>query len=219
LEADVERLAVSRIDPERAITDYRARVMASKGAGLDEAGRAVLAEDLKSPCTDEVAVFQQFSQVVFRSRKQFVVLDTAPTGHTLLLLDATGSYHREVVRQMSPGAHYTTPLMRLQDPQQTKVVLITLPETTPVLEAEELQADLARAGITPFAWIVNNSLTAASPSSPFLQARAAAEGPSLGRVAELCARVAILPMLASEPVGTAALSALTTPEGNLVSAT
>ena len=219
LEADVERLAVSRIDPERAITDYRARVMASKGAGLDEAGRAILAEDLKSPCTDEVAVFQQFSQVVFRSRKQFVVLDTAPTGHTLLLLDATGSYHREVVRQMSPGAHYTTPLMRLQDPQQTKVVLITLPETTPVLEAEELQADLARAGITPYAWVVNNSLTAACPSSPFLQARAAAEGPSLGRVAELCARVAILPMLAGEPVGPAALSALTTPEGNLVSAT
>ena len=220
LQAQVEHLTVSRIDPEQAITDYRARVMASKGASLDEAGRAVLAEDLKSPCTDEVAVFEQFSQVVFKARKQFVVLDTAPTGHTLLLLDATGSYHREVVRQMNPGVRYTTPLMRLQDPRQTKVVLITLPETTPVLEAEELQADLARAGITPYAWVVNNSLTAAAPSSPFLQARAAAEEPSLRRVAELCGRVAILPMLAHEPVGTAALSALTqpTPEGNLVHA-
>ncbi|HEY0949968.1 arsenical pump-driving ATPase [Nocardioides sp.] len=220
LQAQLEHLNVSRIDPERAITDYRARVMASKGASLDDAGRAVLAEDLKSPCTDEVAVFEQFSQVVFKARKQFVVLDTAPTGHTLLLLDATGSYHREVVRQMNPGVRYTTPLMRLQDPHQTKVVLITLPETTPVLEAEELQADLARAGITPYAWVVNNSLTAAAPSSLFLQARAAAEEPSLRRVAELCDRVAILPMLAREPVGTAALSALTQPmpEGNLVHA-
>ncbi|EWT05603.1 arsenic ABC transporter ATPase [Intrasporangium chromatireducens Q5-1] len=220
LGADVPHLSVSRIDPERAITDYRSRVMASKGAKLDDAGRAVLAEDLKSPCTDEVAVFQQFSQVVFRSRKQFVVLDTAPTGHTLLLLDATGSYHREIVRQMSPGAHYTTPLMRLQDAHQTKVVLVTLPETTPVLEAEELQVDLARAGITPFAWVVNTSLTAAHLTSPFLRARAAAEAPSLRRVAELASRVAILPLLAHEPVGTTALSALThaLPEGNLVHA-
>ena len=209
LQADVEHLTVSRIDPDQAIVDYRGRVMASKGASLDDAGRAVLAEDLKSPCTDEVAVFQQFSRVVFRSRTQFVVLDTAPTGHTLLLLDATGSYHREVTRQMSPGARYTTPLMRLQDPNQTKVLLVTLPETTPVLEAEQLQVDLARAGITPFAWVVNNSLAAASPRSPFLRARARTELACLNRVTELAARVAVLPMLAREPVGAAALSALT----------
>ncbi len=209
LQADVEHLTVSRIDPDQAIVDYRARVMASKGASLDDAGRAVLAEDLKSPCTDEVAVFQQFSRVVFRSRTQFVVLDTAPTGHTLLLLDATGSYHREVTRQMSPGARYMTPLMRLQDPTQTKVLLVTLPETTPVLEAEQLQVDLARAGIIPFAWVVNNSLAAASPRSPFLRARARTELACLHRVTELAARVAIVAMLAHEPVGAAALSALT----------
>jgi arsenite-transporting ATPase len=209
LQADVEHLAVSRIDPEHAITQYRERVMAGKGSALDDAGRAVLAEDLKSPCTDEVAVFQQFSHMVFQSRKKFVVLDTAPTGHTLLLLDATGSYHREITRQMSEGTRYVTPLMRLQDPHQTKVLLITLPETTPVQEAEELQGDLARAGITPYAWVVNNSLAAAAPSSAFLQARARAELPSLARVAELCGRVAIVPMLAREPVGTPALSALT----------
>jgi arsenite-transporting ATPase len=211
LAGDVERLTVSRIDPERAISDYRARVLASKGAGLDDAGRAALAEDLRSPCTDEVAVFQQFSHVVFRSRRQFVVLDTAPTGHTLLLLDATGSYHREVVRQMSPGAHYVTPLMRLQDPHQAKVVLVTVPETTPVLEAEELQADLARAGITPYAWVVNNSLAAAAPASAFLEARAAAEEPALRRVAQLCERVAIVPMVAREPVGADGLAPLTAP--------
>lgn len=209
LQADVEHLTVSRIDPEHAITEYRERVMAGKGRALDDAGRAVLAEDLRSPCTDEVAVFQQFSHVVFQSRRKFVVLDTAPTGHTLLLLDATGSYHREITRQMSEGTRYTTPLMRLQDPHQTKVLLVTLPETTPVQEAEELLGDLARAGITPYAWVVDNSLAAASPTSPFLQARARAELSSLARVAELCDRVAILPMLAREPVGTAALSALT----------
>jgi arsenite-transporting ATPase len=208
LHAEVENLTVERIDPQQAITEYRTRVMAGKGRSLDDAGRAALAEDLKSPCTDEVAVFQQFSHVVFQARKQFVVLDTAPTGHTLLLLDATGSYHREITRQMSEGARFITPLMRLQDPAQTKVIIITLPETTPVLEAEELQADLARAGITPWAWVVNASLAAAEPISPFLRARADAERPSLSRVTHLCRRVAALPLLANEPVGTVALSAL-----------
>lgn len=211
LQADVEHLTVERIDPARAITEYRERVMDGKGKALDDAGRAVLAEDLKSPCTDEVAVFQQFSHVVFRARKQFVVLDTAPTGHTLLLLDATGSYHREITRQMSGGARFVTPLMRLQDPAQTKVVIVTLPETTPVLEAQELQDDLARAGITPWAWVVNASLTAAAPRSPFLRARALAEAEPHARIHELCHRVAVLPLLADEPVGAAALSELTAP--------
>ena len=211
LQAEAPHLTVERIDPQVAIEGYRERVMAGKGKALDDAGRAVLAEDLKSPCTDEVAVFQQFSHVVFRARKQFVVLDTAPTGHTLLLLDATGSYHREITRQMSEGAHFVTPLMRLQDPAQTKVVIVTLPETTPVLEAEELQGDLARAGITPWAWVVNGSLTAAAPSSPFLRARAHAEAEPLTRVKGLCRRVAVLPLLAREPVGAAALSELTRP--------
>lgn len=211
LQAEVERLTVERIDPDQAIAEYRARVMASKGKALDDAGRAVLAEDLQSPCTDEVAVFSQFSHVVFRARKQFVVLDTAPTGHTLLLLDATGSYHHEITRQMSEGGHFVTPLMRLQDPAQTKVVIVTLPETTPVLEAEELQDDLDRAGITPWAWVVNGSLTAARPTSPLLRARARAEAAPLARVEALCHREGVLPLLAREPVGTAGLSELTRP--------
>ncbi|MEP7331121.1 MAG: arsenical pump-driving ATPase [Terracoccus sp.] len=215
LQAEVEHLTVERIDPDRAISEYRARVMAGKGKALDDAGRAVLAEDLKSPCTDEVAVFSQFSHVVFRSRKQFVVLDTAPTGHTLLLLDATGSYHHEMTRQMSEGARFVTPLMRLQDAAQTKVVIVTLPETTPVLEAEGLQEDLARAGITPWAWVVNGSLTAADPTSPFLRARALAEAAPLARVEQLCHRVGVMPLLAREPVGTAALSELTKPSGRV----
>ncbi|HET7800594.1 MAG TPA: arsenical pump-driving ATPase [Humibacillus xanthopallidus] len=220
LQAEAPHLTVERIDPEQAITDYRTRVMAGNGKSLDDEGRAALAEDLKSPCTDEVAVFQQFSHVVFQARKQFVVLDTAPTGHTLLLLDATGSYHREVLRQMSEGARFVTPLMRLQDPTQTKVVLVTLPETTPVLEAEELQDDLARAGITPWAWVVNGSLTAAAPTSAFLRARALAEAQPLARVNELCGRVAVLPLLAHEPVGPDALSELTKPatQGSLIDA-
>ena len=208
----MENLTVSRIDPVAAREDYRDRVMATKGASLDEAGRANLAEDLRSPCTQEVAVFQAFSRVIQESRKKFVVLDTAPTGHTLLLLDATGSYHRDIMRNAAAGIRYVTPLMRLQDPAATKVLLITLAETTPVLEAAELQADLVRAGIHPWAWIVNNSVAAAAPTAPLLRRRAALELDQIEKVrAELADRYAVIPLLADEPVGVPALQALTGP--------
>jgi arsenite-transporting ATPase len=184
--------------------------MATKGKGLDEAGRAALAEDLMSPCTAEVAVFQQFSRAVHDSRRTFVVMDTAPTGHTLLLLDTTGSYHREIARQMgAANMTYSTPLMRLQDRAQTKIILVTLAETTPVLEAAGLQDDLERAGIHPWAWVVNSSIAAAHPESAFLRTRARNEVAQLARVQELADRMAIVPLLSEEPIGIARLSALT----------
>ncbi len=209
LHGSVPSLTVSRIDPNEATRQYRDHVMATKGKELDNNGRAALAEDLMSPCTEEVAVFQQFSRAVHESRHRFVVIDTAPTGHTLLLLDATGSYHREVVRQMGDSLPFVTPLMRLQDPDQTKVIIVTLAETTPVLEAEGLQQDLERAGIHPWAWVINNSIAAAHPQSPFLRQRAGNEADQITRVRALSSRVAIVPLLAEEPIGEARLSALT----------
>jgi len=205
----LENLQVSCIDPAEATRSYRDHVMATKGARLDEQGRAMLAEDLLSPCTEEVAVFQAFSRVISESRRTFVVVDTAPTGHTLLLLDATGSYHRDVVRNMGENMHFTTPLMRLQDPQETKVILVTLAETTPVLEAAELQVDLERAQIHPWAWVVNNSLAAAAPTSALLRLRASEELPQINSVKNQHAtRLALVPMLPTEPVGIPALETL-----------
>jgi len=202
-------LTVSRIDPAVEIANYTERVMRTKGAHLDAQGQAMLREDLRSPCTEEIAVFQAFSRVSREAKNTFVVIDTAPTGHTLLLLDATGSYHREVTRHMGESIRLTTPMMRLQDPEQTKVILVTLAETTPVLEAAELQADLERAGISPWAWIVNNSIAAAAPTSPLLVARARNELPELEHVHEKRApRLAVVPLLAEEPVGIPALLAL-----------
>ncbi|WP_104138044.1 arsenical pump-driving ATPase [Cryobacterium sp. Y62] len=209
LHGSLPRLRVSRIDPAEAIREYRDHVMATKGKNLDDDGRAALAEDLLSPCTDEVAVFRQFSQAVHESRHEFVVVDTAPTGHTLLLLDATGAYHREIARQMGENMAFVTPLMRLQDSALTKVLLVTLAETTPVLEAEGLQQDLQRAGIQPWGWVVNNSIAAAHPETPFLQARAASEAAQIDKVFARADRVAIVPLLADEPIGVDRLAALT----------
>ena len=216
LHGTLENLSVSSIDPVEATRAYREHVLATKGAGLDERGRLMLAEDLRSPCTEEVAVFQAFSRVIAEARRQFVVVDTAPTGHTLLLLDATGSYHREVARQLGDRP-FTTPLMRLQDPELTKVVIVALAETTPVLEAAGLHSELERAGIHPWAWVINNSLAAAGPATPLLRRRAAAEIPQIASVRDdYSDRIAVIPLLAVEPVGIPALRALTDPRDTAV---
>ncbi|MEH6820488.1 arsenical pump-driving ATPase [Dietzia psychralcaliphila] len=214
---EIPGLTVSRIDPEEASAEYRRRVIAGKGTKLDEAGLAALEEDLRSPCTEEVAVFQAFSGVIHESRRRFVVVDTAPTGHTLLLLDATGSYHREIARQMGEGGRFTTPLMRLQDPAQTKVVIVSLAETTPVLEAAALQDDLRRAGIEPWAWVVNNALAASGTTDPVLHRRAELEREQLDAVrGGLAERLAVVPYSAEDPVGPEALRRLASGSGAAV---
>ncbi|MEB8284448.1 arsenical pump-driving ATPase [Aeromonas veronii] len=206
-------LEVSRIDPHAETERYRAQVLATKGASLDEQGRALLEEDLRSPCTEEIAVFQAFSRIIREAGKRFVVMDTAPTGHTLLLLDATGAYHREIARQMgNKGLHFTTPMMQLQDPKQTKVMIVTLPEPTPVQEAANLQADLRRAGIEPWAWVVNHMLAPTSVTSPLLAQRAYRQQPHIDAVKqEHAKRYAVVPLQAVEPVGVKALQALCHP--------
>ncbi len=208
LHGSVAGLRVTRIDPVEATREYRERILATKGKNLDDAGLAALREDLLSPCTEEVAVFGQFSRVISESRHEFVVVDTAPTGHTLLLLDAAGSYHRDMVRQMGANTRFRTPMMMLQDPEQTKVILVTLPEPTPVTEARVLQDDLRRAGIQPWAWVVNSSLAAAQPQSAFLRRRAAAEAEQIALVEQLSDRVAVVPLLTEEPIGEARLAAI-----------
>ncbi|MEI7787515.1 MAG: arsenical pump-driving ATPase [Chlorobiaceae bacterium] len=203
LRGTLENLIVSRIDPEEETERYRQQVLETKGAQLDAEGFALLEEDLRSPCTEEIAVFQAFSRIIREANKKFVVLDTAPTGHTLLLLDATGAYHREVSRQAGDtGLHDLTPMMQLQDPKQTKVLIVTLAETTPVLEAVNLQEDLRRAGIEPWAWIINNSVAAANPGSPLLKQRAQNEVSEIDAVAHHHAtRYAAVPLLKEEPTG------------------
>jgi arsenite-transporting ATPase len=214
LAGELPGLKVDRIDPMVETQRYVDKIMASKGAHLDAQERALMLEDLRSPCTEEVAVFHAFARVVSEGRSAFVVLDTAPTGHSLLLMDATGAYHRQMMRELEGQAssRLITPLMRLQDPDYTKIILVTLPETTPVSQAQALQEDLRRANIEPFAWVINKSVLAAGTRDPLLAARLAGEQSQMDRVADgLSQRTFLLPWLAHAPIGVAALSALVTP--------
>lgn len=175
---EAEGMEVSAIDPEAAVDKYRAQVLATKDKTLDADGYAQLEEDLRSPCTEEVALFREFSSVVAEADEKWVVLDTAPTGHTLLLLDATGSYHRELQRQSGESVGAST-LKPLQNAAVTFPIIVTLPETTPVFEAQTLVNDLKRAEITPWAWVINQSLPATSTSSPFLKAHCQSQAKSI----------------------------------------
>jgi arsenite-transporting ATPase len=203
----VERVVVSRIDPEHETAAYMAEVLGDAGAELDDAGRAVLDEDLRSPCTAEIAVFRAFARTVAGATDRFVVLDTAPTGHTLLLLDAARSYHREIGHRSGVVPPEVDALLdRLTDPGFTSVLVVTVPEATPIHEAASLQEDLRRAGIEPFAWVANQCLAVTGTNDPLLAARAVAETRRLAEVASRFAtRLTLVPMLAEAPTGTEAL--------------
>jgi len=212
LQGDLPGLRVDRIDPKAETDKYVEKIMAMRGAKLDEEGRALLREDLRSPCTEEVAVFHAFSRIVSEARSAFVVLDTAPTGHTLLLMDATGAYHHQITHDLGKQQfvrRVITPLMRLQDPAYTHVILVTLPETTPVSEAAALQKDLRRAQIEPFAWLINRSLLGSGTQEPLLFWRMNAERTQIERVRRsLASKTFIIPWLSDPPVGIHALKRL-----------
>ncbi len=211
VDGNLDGLTVDRIDPVTETARYVEKVLATKGRDLDEADRALMREDLASPCTEEVAVFHAFSRIVAEARVAFVVMDTAPTGHTLLLLDATGAYHRQMTQDIGQvQGRIVTPLMRLQDPDYTKVILVALPETTPVSEAASLQDDLRRAKIEPWGWVVNRSLARTGTTDPLLQRRIMGEATQIARIRDgLARRMYLLPFLAEPPVGVPALLSLT----------
>jgi arsenite-transporting ATPase len=211
LAGQVEGLTLSKIDPAAETAAYQGEVMLKQGAAMDESGRALLEEDLRSPCTEEIAVFRAFAREVGQGTNRFVVLDTAPTGHTLLLLDASEAYQRELERQ----ARSTQPeevlklLERLRDPDFTHMLLVTLPEATPVHEAAALQEDLRRARIEPFAWVINQSLLHSGSCDPLLQRREHSEHRYIDEVVHKQAkRTAWLPWQPEEPTGPDALAHL-----------
>ncbi len=199
---DLGNLEVTRIDPTAETAAYTAEVLASAGAGLDDAGRALLEEDLRSPCTEEIAVFRAFARTVALAADRFVVIDTAPSGHTLLLLDAAQAYHRDVQRNLDAAPDEVAELLpSLRDPAFTKVVVVTVPEPTPVHEAADLAADLQRAGIIPWAWVINQSFALVGSTDPVLAGRAAAEQAMLDEAVSLAARHALVAWMPDEPHG------------------
>ncbi|WP_019412981.1 arsenical pump-driving ATPase [Paenisporosarcina sp. TG20] len=181
----MDNLTISKIDPSAEVEKYKAEVILTAGAGLDEDALRYLEEDLNSPCTEEIAVFRAFADVVEKSIEEIIVIDTAPTGHTLLLLDAAKSYEKELSRSTGEVSDAVKNLLpRLRNPEETSVLIVTLPEATPVFEAMRLQQDLNRAGIQPKSWVINQSLYGTETLDPILSAKANSEKVWIKKVSE-----------------------------------
>jgi len=198
-----QNLTISSISPKEEVEKYKAEVLAKASKDLDEEGLAYLEEDLNSPCTEEIAVFRAFAEVVAKSENEIVVIDTAPTGHTLLLLDAAQSYSKEIARSTGEVPESVKKLLpQIRNPKETAVVIVTLAEATPVLEASRLQDDLRRANIDPKWWVINQSLYATNTKDPVLRGKASAEKEWIHEVKEnLSEKCAIIPWLQEEKIG------------------
>lgn len=205
-----ENLTISSVDPKKAVQDYKDEVLTKASETMDEEGLAFVKEDLESPCTEEIAVFRAFAEVVDQSKDQIVVIDTAPTGHTLLLLDASEAYHKEISRSSGEIPESVRNLLpKLRDEAYTSIIITTLPETTPVLEAKRLEEDLHRAGIAIHWWVINQSFYVTTTTDPVLVKKAQEEQVWIENVKELShGQFAIIPWSIQEPKGMAGLHQL-----------
>lgn len=181
-----ENIKMSHIDEKKELQDYKEEVLSKARKTMSSEEFDYVEEDLRSPCTQEIAVFRRFAEIVATVDCDVVVIDTAPTGHTLLLLDSSQSYAKEVERTSGEVPESVRRLLPvLQDPEQTEVVMVTLPENTPVYESMRLQEDLDRAKIAHTWWVINNSMLTSGTTNDVLRARAQSEVTWINKVAEL----------------------------------
>lgn len=179
-------ITVSRIDEEKELEKYQEEVLSKARENMSEDDIAYIEEDLRSPCTQEIAVFRAFAEIVERSKDEVVVIDTAPTGHTLLLLESTQSYNKEIARTQGDIPESVKELLpKLKDDKLTEVLIITLPEATPFYEAKRLQEDLERAEIFSKWWIINSSFHAVETTNEILKAKASSEVEWINRISDV----------------------------------
>lgn len=181
--SETDKITMSHIDEKEELKKYQQEVLNKARETMSEEDLAYIEEDLRSPCTQEIAVFRAFADIVDRAEDQIVVIDTAPTGHTLLLLDSTQSYNQEIKRSQGDVPDSAKKLLpRLRNKSETEVIIVTLAETTPVYEALRLEADLKRAGIAAKWWVINSSLYRTGTTNHLLSAKASNEIQWINRV-------------------------------------
>lgn len=179
-------ISLSRIDEKEELAKYKEEILSKARENMSEDDLEYVEEDLRSPCTQEIAVFRAFAEIVERSKNEVVVIDTAPTGHTLLLLDSTQSYHKEIQRSQGDIPESVKKLLpKLRNEEETEVIIVTLAETTPVYEAMRLRNDLDRAGLSSKWWVINSSFYAADTTNAILKAKANNEVQWINKVNEI----------------------------------
>lgn len=201
-------IRTSYIDEKKELKKYQEDVIREAMAGgIAPADLDYIKEDLRSPCTQEIAVFRAFAEIVAQAEDEIVVIDTAPTGHTLLLLESTAAYDRELKRSQGKTPASVKKLLPRLKSEETETVIVTLPEATPVYEAERLREDLQRAQLQVRWWVVNRSFLGLETKNPLLRARAAQEAAWIDEVnRKASGREVLIPWKAESLKGAALLS-------------
>jgi len=180
------RISVSHIDEQGELKRYQEEVLSKARQTMSEEDLEYVKEDLRSPCTQEIAVFRAFAEIVAKSKEETVVIDTAPTGHTILLLESTQSYNQQIENSGGDVSESAKALLpRLKNPDETEVIIVTLAETTPFYEAQRLADDLKRAGLSVRWWVINASYSLTDTTSQFLKAKAANESQWIQKVDQI----------------------------------
>jgi arsenite-transporting ATPase len=166
---DMENLHAIEINPDAASEEYRERIVAPLKELLDEKNLNVVREQLKSPCVEEVAAFDKFIEFMDDPGYDVVVFDTAPTGHTIRLLELpsgwTETLNQNAATCIGPGASlqsakakYEKAIAYLQDRNRTSFVFVLKPENSSILETKRSGEELSKLGISTSFLIVNGLL-------------------------------------------------------------
>lgn len=181
--SEQDGITMSHIDEAAELKKYQEEVLSkARQNGLSGEDIAYIEEDLRSPCTQEIAVFRAFAEVVEKADDEIIVIDTAPTGHTLLLLESTENYDREIRRTKGETPESVKHLLPRLKGKETEVIIVTLPEATPVYEAMRLEDDLKRAGLSANWWVINQSLALTGSSNRTLAVKANNEAEWINKV-------------------------------------
>jgi arsenite-transporting ATPase len=214
-------LWVAKIDPKAAAETYKARILANaRQRGRPEAAIRVMAEELESPCTEEIAAFDRFIDYASQEGWEVVVFDTAPTGHTLRLLELPIDWSKQLDVKVFASVdteaaddvakrRFQQVIEMMRDGDRSTFAFVMYPESTPVLEAYRAAEELRTAGIEPGLTVANFVIPPDQADNPFVRARRAMQAVHLQDIqARFPVPMIEIPLLPDEIRGMSALEAI-----------
>ena len=210
-----------KIDPKTAAETYKARILEdARKRGRPESAIAVMEEELNSPCTEEMAAFDKFIEYASQPDWQAVVFDTAPTGHTLRLLELPIDWSKQIDVKVFASVdasaaddvakkRFAQVIDMMRDQEQSTFAFVMYPEATPILEAWRAARELETVGIRPSLVVANFVIPPERASTPFVRARRAMQEKYLAEIGERFGLPLVqIPLLPREVKGVAMLSRL-----------
>ena len=219
--AELLSLWAAKIDPKKTADAYKKRILDdARERGRPEASIRVMAEELDSPCTEEIAAFDRFIEYASEGEWDAIVFDTAPTGHTLRLLELPVEWSKQLdvkvfssvdtaVADDMAKQRFAGVIDMMRDPERSTFAFVMYPEATPIIEAYRASQELATLEIPTGLVVANLVIPPEQANTPFTRARRAMQERYLAEIQERFAvPVLTLPLLPREVTGLEMLAEL-----------